>query len=104
VVYLVILVAVAGAGIGRLWWIQRRHSTTLSDVDGFRMSLERLSGQEAAPPPRRMSQAQAEQEQVDDPSLDPFTQPLDTERRAAAKARLAARRRGSVRNSDLRSR
>jgi hypothetical protein len=51
-----------------------------------------------------MSQAQAEQEQVDDPSLDPFTQPLDTERRAAAKARLEARRRGSVRNSDLRSR
>jgi hypothetical protein len=104
VVYLVILVLLAGAGIARLWRVKRQHSTTLADVDGFRMSLERLSGQEGAPPQRSVSQPPPLGSEVEDSSLDPYLQPLDTERRAAAKARLEARRRNSVRNGDLRSR
>jgi hypothetical protein len=120
VVYLIIMVVVAGVGIGRLWLMQRKHATTLQTVDGFRSSLERLSDQPVAPPrqsstsqpsaaspPRsrslRQSYAPAEFE-PDDPSLAAYRQPLDPERRAAAKRRLEARRRGNLRRSDLRSR
>ncbi|HEX3325893.1 MAG TPA: hypothetical protein VHV50_02750 [Actinomycetota bacterium] len=105
-VYLVIIVVIAGAGIGRLWWIQRRHATSLQTVDGFRSSLERLSAQQglspdepvAAPPTVRSSAL------GDEPMSDPYLEPLDPARRAAAKRRLEARRRGALRSSDLRSR
>jgi hypothetical protein len=106
VVYLIIMVVVAGLGIGRLWLMQRKHATTLQTVDGFRSSLECLSDQPAAPP-RQSSLSQpsaASQFEPDDPSLSAYRQPLDPERRAAAKRRLEARRRSNVRRSDLRSR
>jgi hypothetical protein len=149
VVYLVIIVVVAAAGLGRLWWIQRRHATSLSSVDGFRSSLERLAGQQALgsdlaadrlascssmeqPRPvatdgvttsRRSSprlgipEVSAGASETDgnssapsrgtsgsqgQPASDPYLEPLDPERRAAAKRRLEARRRGALR-SDLRS-
>ncbi|MEA2508650.1 MAG: hypothetical protein QOG21_732 [Actinomycetota bacterium] len=146
-VYLVIIVVVAAAGLGRLWWIQRRHATSLSSVDGFRSSLERLAGQQAlgSEPAHDRSTASRSPEQPGSaptdglttsgrssqqldmrgdwaspsltdgsssalsagsqggPASDPYLEPLDPERRAAAKRRLEARRRGAVR-SDLRSR
>ena len=105
-VYLIILVLVAGAGIGRLWWIQRKHETSLQTVDGFRSSLERLSEAPTTSgthrpmsPPRPRASAM---EDLDDPSLASYREPLDPERRAAAKRRLEARRRGL--RSDLNSR
>jgi hypothetical protein len=177
VVYLVIIVAIAAAGIGRLWWVQRRHTTSLSSVEGFRSSLERLAGQQpVSGPTDRSSTSNGSSEldaaetgagavfgrssQVDaagrgarsassdrsrqdlDPwaaadgsdalslsqqqdrgaatgsvvgsssafrgsqdrsASDPYLEPLDPERRAAAKRRLEARRRGASR-SGLRSR
>jgi hypothetical protein len=105
VVYLIIIVLVAAVGIGRLWWIQRRLATSLQTVDGFRASLERLSGQEAAPPAGAGSREAAPlSTPPDKTSSDPYLEPLDPERRAAAKRRLEARRRGALRSSDLRSR
>jgi hypothetical protein len=99
--YLVIIVVIAGAGIGRLWWIQRRHTTSLQTVDGFRSSLERLSAQQGGPTDHAAARPSAG---PDDPVSDPYLEPLDPERRAAAKRRLEARRRGGLRSSDLRSR
>jgi hypothetical protein len=101
VVYLVIIVLVAAAGIGRLWLVQRRHATSLQTVDGFRSSLERLSGQAALPPEPGMRRSPAPPE---DQGSDPYRATLSPERRAAAKRRLEARRRGALRSSDLRSR
>jgi hypothetical protein len=176
VVYLVIIVAIAASGIGRLWWVQRRHTTSLSSVEGFRSSLERLAGQPVSGPADHSSTSNGSSElnvaegragalfgrssQVDavgtsarsvssdrsrqdldrgaaaDGSCalsrsqkqdrgaatasvvgsssalrgsqdrtasDPYLEPLDPERRAAAKRRLEARRRGASR-SGLRSR
>jgi hypothetical protein len=150
VVYLVIIVLIAAAGLGRLWWIQRRHTTSLSSVEGFRSSLERLADQQLAspvsgtsgPPPQPdadesaarpvawdRSQQRAERESSriaggssptsgaaasraaaaasslnaasagqDRGASDPYLEPLDPERRAAAKRRLEARRRGVTRD------
>ena len=105
-VYLIILVVVAGVGIGRLWLMQRKHATTLQTVDGFRSSLERLSDQPVAPPGQSSLSRPSATGPVepDDPSLAAYRKPLDPERRAAAKRRLEARRRGNLRRSDLRSR
>jgi hypothetical protein len=50
VVYLLIMVLVAGAGIARLWLLQRRQRALLQTVDGFRESLERISAQTRARP------------------------------------------------------
>jgi hypothetical protein len=103
VIYLIIIVLIAGAGIGRLWWMQRRNTTKLSEVEGFRASLERLSGEDAATARTSISRGRVDPTEPYDPSLDPYLQPLDGERRAAAKQRLAARRRGIIRD-DARSR
>ena len=124
-VYLVIIVAVAALGIGRLWLIQRRHATSLQTVDGFRSSLERLSGQQTLPGeagpqtlpgeagqqtlpgeagPRSTTRPEALSERGSSERVvsDPYLEPLDPERRAAAKRRLEARQRGALRSSDLR--
>jgi hypothetical protein len=103
VAYLVIMVVIAIVGIGRLWLIQRRHATSLQTVEGFRSSLERLSGDAGPSPipsPGVRAGATDPQKQL---SSDPYREPLDPQRRAAAKRRLEARRRGSLR-SDLPSR
>ena len=102
-VYLVVIVLVAAAGIGRLWLVQRRHATSLQTVDGFRSSLERLSGQAALPPQPGMGRAPSPAPS-DDQGPHPYRDTLSPERRAAAKRRLEARRRGAMRSSDLRSR
>ena len=102
-VYLVLIVAIAIAGIGRLWWIQRRHATSLETVEGFRSSLERLSANSDAPFLQSEPRPARAAGQEDKPVSDPYLEPLDAQRRAAAKRRLEARRRGSLR-SDLRSR
>jgi hypothetical protein len=102
VAYLVIMVLIAGAGIGRLWLIQRRQATSLETVEGFRSSLERLSGQSDFPPAQPQTRP-ARSSQPENSTYDPYLEPLDPERRAAAKRRLEARRRGSLRR-DLRSR
>jgi hypothetical protein len=105
VVYLVIIVVIAGAGIGRLWWIQRRHATSLQTVDGFRSSLERLSAQQGLSPDQPLSSPTARSSASRDGAVaDPYLEPLDPVRRAAAKRRLEARRRGALRSGDLRSR
>jgi hypothetical protein len=105
VVYLVIIVVIAGAGIGRLWWIQRRHATSLQTVDGFRSSLERLSAQQGLSPDGPVSSPTVKSSAPQgEATSDPYLEPLDPARRAAAKRRLEARRRGALRSSDLRSR
>jgi hypothetical protein len=105
VVYLVIIVLIAGAGIGRLWRIQRRHATSLQTVDGFRSSLERLSAQQGFSPDGPASSASVRSTAPRGEAVaDPYLEPLDPARRAAAKRRLEARRRGALRSSDLRSR
>ena len=104
-VYLVVIVAIAGAGIGRLWWIQRRHATSLQTVDGFRSSLERLSAQQGLSPDEPVASPTVRSSAPrDESAADPYLEPLDPARRAAAKRRLEARRRGALRSSDLRSR
>jgi hypothetical protein len=103
VVYLVIMVAIAIAGIGRLWWIQRRHATSLQTVEGFRSSLERLSGNSDASAVPSKPRPAPGADPKNKPVYDPYSEPLDPQRRAAAKRRLEARRRGSLR-SELRSR
>jgi len=54
VVYLVIMFAVAAAGITRLWLQQRKERAHLETVDGFRESLESISSE-----PRGRSEAPA---------------------------------------------
>jgi hypothetical protein len=117
VVYLVIIVVIAAAGIGRLWLIQRRHTTSLSSVEGFRSSLERLAGQQPVSAADGSSTASYSSELGAEAGAGesfrasqkvaaagyPYVEPLDPERRAAAKRRLEARRRGASR-SGLRSR
>ena len=102
-VYLMIMVAIAIAGIGRLWLIQRRHATSLETVEGFRSSLERLSGNPDTSPVLPETRPARATDPKNKPVSDPYLEPLDPQRRAAAKRRLEARRRGSLR-SDLRSR
>jgi hypothetical protein len=101
VLYLLIMVVVAAAGITRLWLMQRRQRALLQTVDGFRSSLERISEQTRARPAgvRRPSRAHAAgprhaprrpRPQARGGSIDPA-------RRAAAKRRIEARRRARAR-------
>lgn len=96
-IYLVIMVLVAGTGITRLWLLQRRQRAHLETVDGFRTSLERISEQTRARPAggRRMptrptSAAGRPRPATRGGSIDPA-------RRAAAKRRIEARRRARAR-------
>jgi hypothetical protein len=84
-IYLIIMVVVAAAGIARLWLQQRRQQARLYSVTEFRTGLEKMSPPERSvrverrPVPRR-------------PAGPRKIQPLDPARRAAAKKRLEARR------------
>jgi hypothetical protein len=113
VVYLVIMFAVAAAGITRLWLQQRKERAHLETVDGFRESLESISSQPARRPraPRaEQSDAKARPERAAASAPNPIRhtspprrsaipryKPLDPERRAAAKRRLDARRKARAR-------
>lgn len=103
-----IVVAFAAAGILKLWIQQRRERGNVSSIDGFRTSLERLSTPEPAdgmwsPDPM------AEERRVDIPRMGARTgparpesqsSPLTPERRAAAKRRIADRRRAARSRAD----
>lgn len=96
-VYLFIMVMVAGAGIMRLWLMQRRQRAHLETVDGFRSSLERISEQTRARPaglrrvPGRPNGAPRRPHSVS------RSTGMDPARRAAAKRRIEARRRARAR-------
>lgn len=92
-VYLLIMVLVAGAGIMRLWLLQRRQRAHLETVDGFRTSLERISQQTRARPagsrrigPSRPHAAAHRPRPVSRGGA------IDPARRAAEKRRIEARR------------
>jgi hypothetical protein len=104
-IYLVIMLLVAGTGLAGLWVRQRRERAHLETVDGFQSSLERLSetppirprrraatGREAAAPARRGAPVRR-------PSA--RRTPMDPARRAAAKKRIEARRRAAARRRSL---
>ena len=101
--YLLIMVVVAAAGITRLWLLQRRQRAHLETVDGFRTSLERISEQTRARPPgaRRAapSRLHAGVPRHGAPRPRPVSRgaAIDPARRAAAKRRIEARRRARAR-------
>ncbi len=92
-IYLVIMVAVAAAGITRLWLQQRRESARMNTVDGFRESLERISSQQGHRTERVVNRSSTR------PGMRTTgrPQPMDPARRAAAKRRIEARRRARQR-------
>lgn len=92
--YLFIMVAVAAAGITRLWLQQRRESARLNTVDGFREGLEALSAPKNRVPQRTV-RTPAARPQVSRSAGGP--QPMDPARREAAKRRIEARRRARQR-------
>ena len=106
-VYLVIMVLVAGTGITRLWLMQRRQRAHLETVDGFRMSLERISEQTRARPagtrraPVRPTGAGRARPVASGGRPRPVSRSssIDPARRAAAKRRIEARRRARARTA-----
>lgn len=91
-VYLAIFLVVAGGGIGCLWLYQRRQQSHLDSVDGFRSSLERISTHEIVIPT-----AQLERRHTPISSVSRRRpEPLDPERREAARKRLERRRAARV--------
>ena len=106
--YLMIMLVVGVAGVIRLYLMHRRERTQLSTIDGFRSNLERI-GNHTTPrrsvaltrpdvKPRAKRVTSADQA-IRRSHAGQYRRhaPLDPERRAAAKRRLEARRRGSAR-------
>ncbi|MBW3594687.1 MAG: hypothetical protein KY391_03835 [Actinobacteria bacterium] len=92
-IYIVIMLLVAGAGIGSLWAQQRRQRAHLETSESFRSSLEKIAPHANPGPFRRAANAgrrPAGRRQVGRPV------PLDPERREAARARVEARRRAAL--------
>ena len=110
--YLLIVLFVAAAGITRLYLMHRRERSQLNSIDGFRNSLDRI-GWHATPKrvaarpdirARATSRAAASERTVTRshraaarPQRSGRSNRLDPARREAAKRRLEARRRGSLR-------
>lgn len=110
--YLLIVLFVAAAGITRLYLMHRRERSQLNSIDGFRDSLDRI-GWHAAPKRvaarpdiRARAEARASASELTvtrshraaaRPQRDGRNNRLDPARREAAKRRLEARRRGSLR-------
>ena len=92
-IYVMILLLVAGAGIGSLWVQQRRQRAHLETSESFRSSLEKIAPH-ATPGPfnraARMGRRPASRRTVGRPV------PLDPERREAARRRVEARRRAAL--------
>jgi hypothetical protein len=111
VLYLVIVLLVAVAGITRLYLMHRRERSQLDSIDGFRDSLDRIgwhsTPRRVAARPDIRARAVARSESVERTvgrSHRSSARPqkgrsnrLDPARREAAKRRLEARRRGSLR-------
>ena len=102
--YLAIMFLLAGAGILRLWIMQRRERSHIDSVDGFKAGLEAISAPASqmvsrpASTPRQHSERPAQISRPSRSKASPSTLELDPARREAAKRRLEARRR-SVRRS-----
>jgi hypothetical protein len=113
VLYLVIVLLVAAAGITRLYLMHRRERSQLNSIDGFRDSLDRIGWHStpkrvaARPDIRARATARAAAgDRTVTRSHRTSARPargaarasrLDPARREAAKRRLEARRRGSLR-------
>ena len=92
-IYILIMLLVAGAAIGSLWAQQRRQRAHLETSESFRMSLEKIAPHSTPGPFRRATRAgraPASRRQVGRPV------PLDPERREAARRRVEARRRAAL--------
>lgn len=87
-IYLAIVLAVAGAGIASLWLHQRRQRMHLRSVHGFRSSLERLATHQVAIPGPRSERRPA----PSTPAAPRRPERLDPARRAVAKRNLELRR------------
>lgn len=90
--YLIFMVILAAAAIGRLWLQQRKERSHQETVQGFQTALAKISephpvttGHRRGAPVSRVSAGRTR------PGRGP--QPLDPARREAAKRRLEARRR-----------
>lgn len=92
-IYIVILLLVAGAGIGSLWAQQRRQRAHLETAESFRSSLEKIAPH-AHPGPFRRAMRAGTRPSGRRPLGRPV--PLDPERREAARARVEARRRAAL--------
>jgi hypothetical protein len=91
VLYLAILVLLAAGGIFKLWRFQRR-AARLDSVDEFWSGLERISAQ-PRPQPREKVERDPAVRAVAPRRSGRRPDPLDPDRRAAAKRRIEARRR-----------
>jgi hypothetical protein len=92
VIYLAIFAIIAMAGITALWVNQSRQRRHLESVDGFRSSLEKVSSHDIdvpAPREERTDVARAVR-------IRRRPEPLDPDRREAAKRRLERRRAARV--------
>lgn len=100
VIYVLIMLLVAGAGIGSLWAQQRRQRAHLETSESFRTSLEKIAPH-ANPGPFRRAARQgrrpSSRRQVGRPVA------LDPERREAARRRVEARRRAALARAHRRS-
>lgn len=94
-IYLAIVVIVAGAGILRLWLQQRRQRVKVDDIVGFKSSLERLSEPGRSPAPLTARLSSTSPHEPSTPAPPPGVAPLDERRRRAAKNRIEARRRSA---------
>lgn len=112
VLYLVIVLVVAAAGITRLYLMHRRERSQLDTIDGFRDSLDKIgwhtTPKRVAARPDIRSRAVARAAMAERtvtrshrasarPQGSGRNNRLDPARREAAKRRLEARRRGSLR-------
>lgn len=92
-IYIVIMLLVAGAGIGSLWAQQRRQRAHLDTTESFRLSLEKIAP-DAHPGPFRRAVHAGRPPSGRRPLGRPV--PLDPERREAARMRVEARRRAAL--------
>ena len=97
-IYLAIFAIIAMAGITGLWVHQSRQRRHLESVDGFRSSLEKVSGHDvdlSAVPHERPERKEVEAV-VRAVRIRRRPEPLDPARREAAKRRLERRRAARV--------
>ena len=101
--YLAIMFLLAGAGILRLWLMQRRERSHIDTVDGFKAGLEAISAPTSHVVSRPASTRQRSERPVQATrptrTASPSTLTLDPARREAAKRRLEARRRSVHRSA-----
>ena len=92
-IYILIMLLVAGAGIGSLWAQQRRQRAHLETSESFRSSLEKIAPH-ATPGPFRRAARAGRRPSGGRPLGRPV--PLDPQRREAARVRVEARRRAAL--------